>query len=251
MMCAVNAASRQHPQSGPATLGSVRARVNGAAQERFPAAGPPESPLATTARARTWRDPRLLVGLAIVAVCVLLGARLLASADDTISVWSVRHDMPAGSVITAADLQRQELRFDSAALAARYVSATDPVPDGTVLAREVAAGELLPRAALAADTPEDLVEVPIALASEAVPATLRSGELVDVWVTREDASGELRPAVRVLEQVRVMALPQNGGALGPSATRQVVIGIPAEDESVVATALGQLSGGTPLIVRRG
>jgi hypothetical protein len=49
----------------------------------------------------------------------------------------------------------------------------------------------------------------------------------------------------------VMALPQNGGALGPSATRQVVVGIPAEDESTVATALGQLSGGTAVIVRRG
>lgn len=251
MMCAVKAARRQYPQSGPATLGSVRAHVNGAGPERSSAAGPPGSPAATTARGRTWRDPRLLVGILIVAVCVLLGARLLASADDTVSVWSVRDDMPAGSVITVADLQRQELRFDSAVLAARYVSAADAVPAGTVLAREVAAGELLPRAALAADVPADLVEVPIALASESVPATLRAGELVDVWVTREDGSGGLRPAVRVLEQVRVVALPQNGGALGPSATRQVVVGIPAEDESTVAMALGQLSGGTAVIVRRG
>ena len=34
-------------------------------------------------------DPRLWVGVAIVAVCVVAGARLLAAADDTVAVWAV------------------------------------------------------------------------------------------------------------------------------------------------------------------
>jgi hypothetical protein len=190
------------------------------------------------------------VGVTLVAVCVLVGARLLAAADDSVAVWSVRADMPTGSTVTEGDLQQQRLRFGSSGLAGRYLSADDPVPDGLVLTREVTAGELLPRAALAPDGRTQLAEVPIAVPTEAVPATLRAGELVDVWVTPRADAGPPARAVRVLEQVRVVAVPSTGGALGPSTTRQVLVGLPSEEQGRLASALAQLSTGTPVLVRR-
>ncbi len=189
--------------------------------------------------------------MTIVSVSVLLGARLLATADDTVAVWAARGDLPDGTEVSLADLERQDLRFSSQDLAASYLSADDVLPEGTVLTRDVAGGELLPRGALSTGEGPDLVEVPIALPSEAVPSTLRAGEVVDVWVTPAAEAGPEPRAVRVLQEVRVVAVPRNSSALGPSSTRQVVVGLPAEDESVLGTALARLSTGTAVIVRRG
>lgn len=245
MMCRVNVANRHQISSAG---GSTAA---GAARQRRPLAGAPESPPATRAAGRTWKDPRLLVGVAVVASCVLLGARMFASADDTVAVWSVRGDLEAGSSVTVAGLERQNLRFGSTALAGRYLSADDPIPTGMVVKRDLAAGELLPRAALGPADEAHLAEVPIAVPLEGVPGTLRAGELVDVWVTPESPTGGSARAVRVLEAVRVVAVPSTGSALGPSTTRQVLVGLPAEEQGSLPSALAQISAGTPVIVRRG
>lgn len=186
----------------------------------------------------------------IVAVCVLAGVRILAGADDTVPVWSVRVDRAAGEDLGPGDLQRVDLRFATPDLAQRYVSADDELPADAVLTREVAAGELLPRAALGSGPPEYLAELPVAVPADAVPASLRSGELVDVWVTPAEDSGDPR-AVRILRQVRVVAVPRTGGAFGPSATRQVVVGVTEEDENQLSSAIAQLATGTPVLVRRG
>ncbi len=243
MMCLVNAARHPHMSAGvPTGAGAAVLSKDGHA--------PPESPPARRTGRPSWRDPRFVVGLVIVAVSVLLGARLLAGADDTVTVWSAAGDLAEGSVLEAADLEPSQVRFSSDDLAARYLAATDR-PEGMVLLRDVASGELLPRAALGPDAGRDLAELPISLASDAVPAGLRSGELVDVWVTPPaEGAGELR-AVRVLEQVRVVAVPLHAGALGPSTTRQVVVGVPGDAEELLATALARLADGAAVIVRRG
>ena len=241
MMSDVNAASPLHEAAG----------VSGDRSPR-PASSPaPASPPATRPPRRTWKDPRLLVGVAIVATCVLLGARVLAGADDTVGVWVVRADTAAGESLSEADLERREVRFAQDQVAHRYLSADQAIPDGTRLTRDLGAGELLPREALAVGEAQKLSEVPVAVASEAVPSTLRPGELVDVWVTPSQSGGDAPRAVRVLEGVRVVAIPRSGGALGPAATRQVVVGVPAELESSLSEALGRLASGTALLVRRG
>jgi hypothetical protein len=247
MMSPVNAASHQQLSYGAPSV----ANGAGVHRERTTAAAVADSPPATRAPRRTWKDPRLLVGVAIVAICVLSGARILATADDTVTVWAVRSDLSAGTAVAAGDLQREELRFGSPDLAGRYLAADDPLPETTVLSRDVTAGELLPRDALQTGEAAELVEVPIALPSDAVPATLSSGELVDVWVTATSQTVQAPRAVRVLEQVRVMDVPRNASALGPSSTQQVVVGLAAEQQGRLATALAELAGGTAVIVRRG
>jgi hypothetical protein len=245
MMSGVNLASQTTSRARVAAAPAASTATDNAA-----AAAPP-SPPARRMSARSWKDPRLVVGVGLVAVSVLVGARVLAAADDTVAVWSVRADLPAGATVEAEDLVREDVRFASPGMAARYVSAAAPLPDGMVLTRDVTADELLPRASLTSDAAPELVEVPVALASDAVPATLRTGELVDVWVTPDQPGGEVSRAVRVLEQVRVVAAPRGGGALGPSATRQVVVGLPAEAEGRLGSALAKLAAGSAVMVRRG
>lgn len=227
----------------PPTADGSRSRARGAGQ--FP------SPAAARQPRRSWRDPRLLVGLAIVAACVLAGARLLAGADETVAVWTLRADLPAGSPVGEADLQSARLRFATEETAARYLPASGPIPEGMVLLRDLGAGELVPRSALGAEETRGLAEVPLSLASELVPAGLRPGELVDVWVTPPQRAGAETEAVRVLEEVRVVAAPRDSSALGPATTRQVVVGVPEDDEDLLARALGQLADGAVVLVRRG
>jgi hypothetical protein len=200
---------------------------------------------------RSWRDPRLLFGIAIIAVSVLTGARVLGSADDTVAVWAVRADVAAGTVLRAGDVERQRVRFPDAEVAARYVPAADALPDGALAGHALRAGELLPRSALDTTRTESLAEVPLAVPADAVPATLRAGALVDVWVTPVRGAGAAPPAAtRVFEEVRVVALPEAAAALGPSTTRQVIIGV-AQADRRLAAALAQLADGTAVVVKRG
>lgn len=214
----------------------------------------PGSPPATRGRRSRWRDPRLLVGVALVAVAALLGATLVGD-QDTTAVWATRGPLAEGQAVEAGDLVVRELRFADAAAASRYVAADGPVPQGLTLTRDVGAGELLPRGALG-DGTAPLLEVPLTVAAEAVPATVRAGSVVDVWVTPDpdlgtgetgtDDSGD---AVLVFGSVRVVAVSRTGGSLGPAATRQVIVGLEPDAEATLPRALGSLARGDAVLVR--
>ena len=85
----------------------------------------------------------------IVAVSVVAGARLLASADDTVAVWAAAADMGAGDTVAADDLVARRVRFGDdrrpRALLRRRRRRCRP---DLQLTRGVGAGELLPRAAV-------------------------------------------------------------------------------------------------------
>ena len=70
-----------------------------------------------------WRNPRLLLGVVLVAGSVLLGARLLAAADDTVGVWALSRDLPAGATVGKGDLERRQIRFPDVDTANGYLAA--------------------------------------------------------------------------------------------------------------------------------
>lgn len=193
------------------------------------------APAALRSRRPGWRNPRLVLGVLLVAGCVLAGARLLAAAEQTTAVWAVAETLPVGAEVRTEDLEPREVRFPDAATAAAYLAAREPVAAGSRLLHEVRAGELLPAAAVTSAEVEPRVEVPLAVAPEDLPATVRQGSLVDVWVGRESS------AERVLESVEVVAVPSAEDGLAPTPTRQVILGVP---EDVAGTALPQALGGS-------
>jgi len=223
---------------------------------------PAVSPAARrTARSR-WRDPRLAVGVALVALCALLGGRLFAGADDMVTVWAARSPLAEGQRVQAGDLVSRQVRFAGQADADRYLSAEGDPPTG-VLARPVGAGELVPRAAIGSRGAPALTEVPLSVDTEAVPSTLRVGSRVDVWVAPQASAAEAaaaggggssadRPsrAARVLHDVSVVALPAQTASLGPTATRQVIVGVTDDQRSRLPTAISALSGGAVVLTTR-
>jgi len=222
----------------------------------IPTTAPATSPIARRQGRAIWRDPRLVVGVLIVAASVLLGARLLAHADDSVAVWAVRHDVARGSTIGPDDVVTRRIRFFDRADADRYLAAAAALPAGTVVTRDLGAGELLPRSALGGAAAQPFVEVPFSVPADAVPASVRPGTVVDVWVTpaRSAAAtptdGSPERSVRVFDDVTVVSVPPSGTALGPTSTQQVVVAVPPAKEPALAAALARAASGTVVVVKQ-
>ncbi len=200
----------------------------------------------------------MAVGVVLVAACALLGATLLGGSDDTVGVWAARRAMNAGESVSADDLVRRDVRFTDQHDADAYLSADTPLPSGATLTRPVGGGEMVPRGALGAAGSQALTEVPLSVDSDAVPSTLRVGAVVDVWVTPDraaDASGpvdgsdgsDAPRSVLVFDDVAVLSVPRTGSSLGPTATRQVIVGVGADQQSRLPTSLATLAGGSVLL----
>jgi len=200
----------------------------------------------------------MAVGVVLVAACALLGATLLGGSDDTVGVWAARRAMNAGESVSADDLVRRDVRFADQHDADTYLSADTPLPSRATLTRAVGAGELVPRGALGAAGSQALTEVPLSVDSEAVPSTLRVGAVVDVWVTPDRATDGSGPvdgsdaarSVLVFDDVAVLSVPRSGSSLGPTATRQVIVGVAEDQQSRLPTSLAALAGGSVLLTAR-
>jgi len=205
--------------------------------------------------ASSWRDPRLVIGVVIVAVSVLAGAQLFSSADESVSVWAARVDLSSGSPVHAEDLARRDVRFSSAVAADRYVLADAAMPVDATMRRTVGAGELLPRAALTSAgnaDPGPVTEVPLSVPADAVPESVEAGSVVDIWVTPDPAGeGGAEESLRVFENVEVIAAPPVGSTLAPSGTRQIIIAVDEAQEEELGSALTTAARGTTVITKQG
>jgi SAF domain len=214
-----------------------------------------EAPVARRASSPHWRDPRLWLGLAIVAASVVVGSLVLGSSDETVPVWAAAHPLGAGHVLTADDLSLRRVRFDDPAAASLYLSADHQLPPDLTLRRDIGAGELVPRAALGATAGPQLRQVPVSVSPGQVPASLRIGDAVDVYV-RPDARAvcqassacDGRPAVSA---VRVLADPPVDEAFGSDGSRTLVLGMSPAQARRFFTMLATTDGAGLTVVGRG
>jgi hypothetical protein len=216
----------------------------GTAQRPATPAVPAPVPPATRAARSGWRDPRLWIGLLIVAVSVVGGARLLAAADDTVSVWAVADDAGPGARLDPGDLVAHRVRFADTDDLAGYFTVDDELPAELRLTRGVGAGELLPRDAIGPADAADTVELPVAVDAEQVPPSVRPGSVVDVYLLGKDA-----PLLREATVVDAPPLESTFGST--SGRRQLVLAVPADDAAALLGALGRAREPVLTVVRRG
>ena len=206
------------------------------------------------ATAPGWRDPRLWVGAAIIAVSVIAGARVVGAADDSVSVWAVASDMGAGDTVTADDLVARQVRFVDPGQLDTYFPADQELPADLSLRRGVGAGELLPRAAVGAADEAATLHLPVAVDAALVPPSVRSGSVVDVYLTgasdEESAEGGSRGRA-VLSGVTVIEAPPLDEGFAVSGKRQLVLGVGEDDAARFFRQVGGLDAAALTIVRRG
>ena len=218
----------------------------------------PASPRASRLAAPGWLDGRLVLGLLLVLVSVVVGARVLSSADRSTLVWAASKDLTAGTLLAEGDLEPVRVRlFESAG---RYVGAAGQPPVGYVVRRGLGAGELLPEGALGEPEQGDglrLVTVPVEAGH--YPPTLRDDQRVDLWVTPQaapDPAAEptaetaadpaaaaaeplvLRGAQQVLSQVVVASGPVTDELAGAGGTVPIVLQVRPQDVDEVVSAMG-------------
>jgi hypothetical protein len=198
------------------------------------------APPARRVAAPRWTDTRLLLGILLVLGSVVLGTRLVASAEQTRPVWAAARDLPPGVTVRADDVVPAQVRLDGSA--GRYVEAATPVV-GRALRRAVASGELVPAAALGDDSqqaPAHLMAVPVQ--SGHLPPDVARGDLVDAYVTPQDGA-----ARRVLAAATVVDVTGAGAGLrDPGADVTVVLEVPDGD---VPDLVAAVHGGDVDLVR--
>lgn len=207
--------------------------------------GAPSAPAQRNRRAR-WKDGRLVLGVLLVAVTALAGAKLLSSADDTTTIWAAKHDLPSGTKLTGDDLTTVRVRFTSGDDANKYVAA-DADLKGLVVARAVDAGEFVPRDAAVSEAETDRTELPLSVATGRLPSDTAAGDTVDIWVVPK---AESQAAKLLWSSVRVVQIDSVKGVAGGSARRQVLVGLARSDLRELPAALTAMSAGEPTLVRR-
>ena len=186
---------------------------------------PPASPRANRLATPGWLDGRLVLGVLLVLVSVVVGARVLSSADRSQTVWAAARDLAPGTELTADDLHRTRVRLFGSDTR-RYVSGGAPV--GYVLRRGVGADELLPYYALVKPT-DDVAfrQVAVPVARGHLPPTLAAGMQVDVYVSPQSRAGATpvaaAPPRLVVRNVTVLQRPRSSGFTGGASVDEAIV----------------------------
>lgn len=194
----------------------------------------PSSPAARRLAGPSWLDLRLVAGVLLVLVSVVVGARVVSSADQSVQVWAAARDLAPGVTLQEEDVRQVPVRlFDNSSA---YLRSTAEVT-GQVLDRPVSAGELVPAAALREVSGRVSIALPVA--AEGLPIILRRGQLVDVYASTGGQGGEGAVTELVLAAAPVQTLDGGeGGALTSSTgIRQVVVSIPSDQAGQVLAAI--------------
>ena len=202
-----------------------------------------DAPPAVRAQPPGWRDPRLWVGVVIVAASVVAGARIVGGSDDTVAVWEVADELAPGDTVEPGDLVASRVRFAEPADVDRYLRVDDELPGDLHLTRGVGEGELLPRAALGTAEAAGTVSLSVSVPAAQVPTSVTAGSRVDVWIVPESAGDEGGAQLAVAD-VAVIDSPTVSSDFGSATSdRQLVLGIPDDVELsdlVLASGAGRV-----------
>jgi hypothetical protein len=179
-------------------------------------------------------DPRLLIGLVLVAGSTIGTWALVEAMDDTREVLVAPETLTPGSRVDEASLRVESVRLGG--LAAGYLAPDDVPEGGLVVTRTVQAGELVPAASVADRESAELAVVVVA-SERPLPDEVRPGALVDVWTAAEVERGVHEPPAVLVAGAEVAVVTEPDGMMaaeGPT----VELLIPREKTAAFLEALG-------------
>jgi hypothetical protein len=164
-----------------------------------------------------WLDVRLVLGVVLVLGSVLIGAKVVAGARATYAAVAVRHDLAAGTLLSAADLRVAQVQLPGHGSGVYLPAVDDAV--GRRLSRPVSAGELLPAGAVTSVSAQTTITVPLATGTA---PDLHKGDRIELWLSTTSCSAQV-----LLPDVTVQAVHARGGSLseGGGEGQDVVISV--------------------------
>jgi len=190
------------------------------------------TPTASRLRRPSWRDSRLVIGVLLVLVSTVLGALVVARADDRVPVWAARGQVAPGQQLTESDLVRVDVLLGDGA--ATYLSADSALPERSFALRDLRPGELVPASAVGGPDRVDVQQVAL-LVDTTSASTLARGSVVDVYVNRPTTGTTVGTPTyagpeRALEGVAVARVAGEDDVLGGATdTRAVHVMVPRDE----------------------
>jgi hypothetical protein len=180
---------------------------------------------------RTWMDPRLVIGVLLVAASLAGVWFVVQQSSRTETAWAATRTLLPGEPIAAGDVEQVEVRLPQSQQ--HYLPAsTDPV--GMVVASTIGAGEVLPVRTLgeAAGTGRAAIVIDV---EGALPRAVQPGSLVDVWTAAPTDDGYDAPTVLVDDAI-VVGVVEDDGILASSA-QQLELLVADDETSVLLEAV--------------
>jgi hypothetical protein len=207
--------------------------------------------LPLAARRRRALDPRILIGIALIAASALGTTALVGALTRTVVVYRADGPIVAGDRVTARTLAPATVRLGDAA--GLYLSGALPEA-GLVATRPIAAGEIVPRSAVGTDVAVHSATVVVDLASP-LAAGVAVGSTVDLWSAAKTDPTENRyaaPVVLVGDAV-VSRVVAPGGLIAGSTKDSVELQVPRDEVAAVLAAQAgsarlsavEIGGGAP------
>lgn len=174
------------------------------------------------ARKRFWLDPRLVVGLVLIAASVAGVLGIVSSADSSVQVLAARGALAPGDRIDAGDLVATSVRLVS--VDSLYLVPGDVPADGLIVTRAVGAGELVPSTAVGAMAGIGLASVVVTINGQ-LPGSIDSGVTADLWASRHDGSNSFGPPTVVVSGATVVRVIESEGLVtsGDSTTLEILV----------------------------
>jgi Flp pilus assembly protein CpaB len=193
---------------------SLRGREPGASSVRAPL------------RTRRLLQPVPLAGVALMLIGLLVVLAYTSAATRRTPIIVVGHDLPAGATLRAADLRTTRIAADGGVLAALVPVAAEQTLIGRRLAAPVAAGEPLPRAAIANSVTAPAALTLVVPIGHALAGDLHPGDHVGILATFSNPTGAATTSV-LARDVAVLAVGQAPGIGDPNqAAIPVTIALP-------------------------
>lgn len=181
-------------------------------------------------------DPRLLIGIVLIAGSTTGVWALVSGLDDSTEVYAARSTVTPGTRVDAADLTIESVRLGANADA--YLAPGDLPDGGLIVTRTVEAGELVPDSAVA-DVDRTGLATVVVPSRGALPSGLGPGDTVDVWAARLVDRGDYEPPAVLVPGAEIAGVQEPEGMVD-SGGASVELLIPREK---VASLLEALAAG--------
>lgn len=195
---------------------------------------------ASSPRPRRYRDPRLLLGLLLVAGSVLGVVGVVTAVDDGVEVYAASRLLTVGERVDTDDLElrRVSLGTDSGT----YLQGGQLPDGGVIVSRSIGAGELVPLAAVGDVRGASATTIVIALATD-LGGTVRAGDLLDLWSAPALEAGRYGAPTVLASRAQLVRTVASEGIVSSTEAARVELLVPRRE---VARILHAVANGDAL-----
>jgi hypothetical protein len=183
---------------------------------------------------RRYRDPRLIIGLALVTVSIGAVIGVVALADEGEEVLAAPRLLIEGERIGLADLEPRRVVLGVEGHG--YLTAADVPEAGIVITRTVGGGELVPVSAVGDERGPRSTTVVVTL-STALGATVRPGDRLDLWAAPAEDAGRFGAPAVIASGTQLVRTVAAEGIVASGDAGRVELLVPRRDVARILFAL--------------